>query len=174
MCAGASIFPRYFDQSAADDSTVAPVRLSTATDHLVHGDAGKTSSFGVRDDRKFQVRYNVADVSFPNVSIGEASQQGNWFVYGQGCQAMLPGSSEARSCVKDPTAAKLEKHREVYWLPCSATEHTDGAPLCPNPRTARLAVEAPPISVPDPDDHRCSWKRVKKHGDPSTEHCQQT
>ena len=50
-----------------------------------------------------------------------------------------------------PKAAKLEKHRGVYWLPCSATEHTDGAPLCPNPRTARLAVEAPPISVPDPD-----------------------
>ena len=39
----------------------------------------------------------------------------------------------------------------MYWLPCSATEHTDGAPLCPNPRVARLAVEAPPISVPDPD-----------------------
>ena len=53
--------------------------------------------------------------------------------------------------MKDPNAAKLEKHRVVYWLPCSATEHTDGAPLCPNPRTARLAVEAPPISVPDPD-----------------------
>ena len=66
---------------------------------------------------------------------------------------MLPGSSGEflRTCVKDPNAAKLEKHRGVYWLPCSATEHTDRAPLCPNPRTARLAVEAPPISVPDPD-----------------------
>ena len=40
-CAGASIFPRGFDQSAADDSTVAPVRNSTATDDPVHGDAGK-------------------------------------------------------------------------------------------------------------------------------------
>ena len=30
-------------------------------------------------------------------------------------------------------------------------EHMDGTPLCPNPRVARLAVEAPPISVPDPD-----------------------
>ena len=61
---------------------------------------------------------------------------------------MLPGSTGEflRSC-----AAKLEKHRGVYWQPCSATEHTDGAPLCLNPRTARLAVEAPPISVPDPD-----------------------
>ena len=53
--------------------------------------------------------------------------------------------------MKDANAAKLEKHRGVYWLPCSATEHTDGVPLCPNPRTARLAVDAPPISVPDPD-----------------------
>ena len=53
--------------------------------------------------------------------------------------------------MKDPTAAKLEKHRGVYWLPCSATEHTDGVPLCPNPRVARLVVEVPPISVPDPD-----------------------
>ena len=53
--------------------------------------------------------------------------------------------------MKDPNAAKLEKHRGVYWLPCSATEHTDRAPLCSNPRTARLAVEAPPISMPDPD-----------------------
>ena len=55
-----------------------------------------------------------------------------------------------RSCAKDPSAARLERHRGVYWLPCSATEHTDGAPLCPNPRTAGLVVEAP-ISVPDPD-----------------------
>ena len=39
-CGGASIFPRGFDQSATDDSTVAPVRLSTATDDSVHLDAG--------------------------------------------------------------------------------------------------------------------------------------
>ena len=107
-------------------------------------DAGKTSCFGLRDGRKFQVRYNEAGVSFPIVSIGEASQQGNWFVFGSGCQAMLPGSSGEflRTYMKDPNAAKLE---------CSATEHTDRAPMCPNPRTARLAVEAPPISVPVPD-----------------------
>ena len=112
-CAGASIFPRGFDQSATADSTVAPERLSTTTDDPVHGDAGKTSCFGLRDGRKFQVRYNEADVSFPIVSIGESSQQGNWFVFGPGCQAMLPGSSGEflRTCVKDPNAAKLEKHR---------------------------------------------------------------
>ena len=59
-CGGASIFPRGFDRSATDDSTVAPVRLSSATDDPVHGDAGKKSCCG----------------------IGEASQQGNWFVFG--------------------------------------------------------------------------------------------
>ena len=74
-CAGASIFTG-FDQNATDDSTVAPVRLSTATDDSVHGDAGKKSCFGLRDGRKFHVRYNEADVSFPIVSVGEASQQG--------------------------------------------------------------------------------------------------
>ena len=117
-CAGASILPRGFDQSATDDSTVAPVRLSTATDDPVHGDAGKKSCIGLRDGPKFQVRYNEADVSFPIVSIGEALQQRNWFVFGPGCQAMLPGSSGEflRTCVKDPNAAKLEKHRGVYRL----------------------------------------------------------
>ena len=68
-CAGASIFPRSFVQNATDDSTVEPVRHSTATDDPVNGDAGKKSCFGLRDGRKFQVRYNEADVSFPIVSI---------------------------------------------------------------------------------------------------------
>ena len=77
-CAGASIFPRGFDQNATDDSTVAPVRLSTATDDPVNGVAGKKSCFGLRDGVKFQVRFYEADVSFPIMSIGEASQQGNW------------------------------------------------------------------------------------------------
>ena len=36
-------------------------------------------------------------------------------------------------------------------MPCLATEHTDGVPLCPNPRVARIAVEVPPISVTNPD-----------------------
>ena len=81
-CAAASIFPRSFDKSVTDDATVALVRLSTATDDPVHGDAGKKSCFGLRDGRKFQVRYNEVYVSFPIVSIGEASQQGNWFVFG--------------------------------------------------------------------------------------------
>ena len=135
------------------------MRLSTATDDPVHGYAGKKSCFGLRDCRKFQVRYNEANVSFPIVSIGEASQQCNWFVFGPGCQAMLPGSSGQflRTCVKTPNAAKLEKHRGVHWLPCSATEHTDGAPLCPNPRVARLAVldpDATPVQLGGSEETR--------------------
>ena len=119
-----------------------------------------------------------ADVRFPIVSIGEASQQGNWFVFSPGCRAMLPGSSGEflRSCVKDPNAAKLEKHRGVYWLLRSATDHTDGTPLCPNPRTARLAVEAPPISGSDPDATPMQLEESEetRRPNPSTEHCQQT
>ena len=140
-CACASIFARGFDQSATDDSTVAPVQLSTATDEPVHRDAGKKSCFGSRDGRKFQVRYTEADVGFAIVSIGETSQQGNWFVFGPGCLAMLPGSSGEifRSCVKDPSAAKLEKHQWVYWLPCSATEHTDGAVVVPESQDSKVS-----------------------------------
>ena len=87
---GCKHFPkRFFDQSATDDSTVAPVQLSTATDDPVHADAGKKSCFGLRDGRNFQVRHIEADVSFPIVIFGAASQQGKWFVFGPGCQAIL-------------------------------------------------------------------------------------
>ena len=61
---------------------MAPVQLATAKDDPVHGDVGKRSHFDLRDGRKFEVRYNEADVSFPIMSIGEALQQGNWFVFG--------------------------------------------------------------------------------------------
>ena len=131
-CAGGSTFPRGFDQGAQDDPTVAPVQLATAKDDPVHGDVGKRSHFDLRDGRNFEVRYNEADVSFPIVSIGEALQQGNWFVFGPGCQMMLPGSR--------PSAAKLEKHR-TFW--CGT--------VVPEPQAAWLAIEAPPVSVPDPD-----------------------
>ena len=43
--AGANIPPRGFDQSATDDSTVAPVQLSTATDDPMHGKCGKEIRF---------------------------------------------------------------------------------------------------------------------------------
>ena len=38
--------------------------------------------------------------------------------------------------------AKLRENRRVHWLPGSATESTDGAPLCTKLRVARLVVEA--------------------------------
>ena len=38
--------------------------------------------------------------------------------------------------------AKLEENRRVYWLPGSAAESTDGAPLSMKFRVARLVVEA--------------------------------
>ena len=40
-CAGGRIFPGGFDQSAQDDSTVAPVQLATAKDDPVHGDVAR-------------------------------------------------------------------------------------------------------------------------------------
>ena len=43
---------------------------------------------------------------------------------------MLPGPGEqTRTCAKDSNVAKLEENRRVYWLPGSAAEITDGAPL---------------------------------------------
>ena len=38
--------------------------------------------------------------------------------------------------------AKLEENRRVCWLPGSAAENTDGAPLIMKFRVARLVVEA--------------------------------
>ena len=78
---------------------------------------------------------------------------------------MRPGAgsiapAETQSCEKDPSVAKLEKHRGVYWLPCSRTKPSDGAPLCPNPKAARLAIEAPPIS--EQVQRRWSWERVRR------------
>ena len=56
---------------------------------------------------------------------------------------MLPGPGEqTRTCAKDSTVAKLEENRRVYWLPGSAAENTDGAPLITEFRVERLVVEA--------------------------------
>ena len=56
---------------------------------------------------------------------------------------MLPGPGEqATTCAKDSNVAKLEENRRVYWLPGSAAERTDGAPLNMKFRVARLVVEA--------------------------------
>ena len=56
---------------------------------------------------------------------------------------MLPGPCEqTRTCAKDSNVAKLKENRRVYWLPGSAAESTDGAPLNMKFRVARLVVEA--------------------------------
>ena len=134
------------------------MRHSTATDDPVHGDAGKKSCFGLRDGRKFQVRYNEADVSFPIVSIGEAPQQGKVRVWSR--LSSVVARRERR--VSQDMCEGPRRGKVGNWLPCSATEHTDGAPLCPNPRMARLAVEAPPISVPVPDATRNTQTKMRE------------
>ena len=62
------------------------------------------------------------------MSAGKISQQSDWF--------------ESDTCAKDSNVAKLEENLRVYWLPGSAAENTDGAPLIMKFRVARLVVEA--------------------------------
>ena len=62
-----------------------------------------------------------------------------------------PGGQTTRTCAKESIVAKPEENRGVYRLPGSATESTDGAPLCMKFRVARLVVEATPNSETDFD-----------------------
>ena len=62
-----------------------------------------------------------------------------------------PGGQTTRTCAKDLNVTRLEEHRGVYRLPRSATESTDGAPLCMKFKVARLAAEATPNSETDVD-----------------------
>ena len=88
-------------------------------------------------------RCNEADVGFMILSAGKTSQQSDWFESDGGYQVMLPGpSKQTRTCAKDSNVAKLEENRRVYWLPGSAAESTDGAPLNMKFRVARSVVEA--------------------------------
>ena len=92
---------------------------------------------------KFQVRFDEADVGFIILSAGKTSQQSDWFESDGGHQVMLPGPSEqTRTYAKDSNVAKLEENRRVYWLPGSAADSADGAPLNMKFRLARLVVEA--------------------------------
>ena len=116
---------------ATDDSTVAPVRLSTATDDPATDDPVQKSCFGWRDGRKFQVRYNEVDVCFSHLERIATGQLVRFWSRLSSDVARLEWRVPQDICVKDPNAAKLEKHRGVYWLPCSATEHTD---LCARSR----------------------------------------
>ena len=105
------------------------------------------------ESHKFQVQCNEADVRFSIWSAGKTSQQSDWFEFDEGYQVMLPGpgGQTTKTCAKDPNVAKLEENRGVFLLPGSATESTDGAPLCRKFRVARLVVEATPNSETDFD-----------------------
>ena len=148
-CAGGGICPRGYDQTAQRDTMVASTQFVTAPDDSAHGNVDETHF----ESHKFQVRCNEADVGFSISSAGKISQQSDWFESDGGYQVMLPGPSgqTTRTCAKDSNVAKLEENRRVYWLPGSAAESTDGAPLSTKFRVEWLVVEATPNSETDFD-----------------------
>ena len=117
ICAGGGICPRGSDQIAKKNPTVSTQSI-TALDNPAHGNVDETH-FG---NHKFQVRFDEADVGFIILSAGPGEQ--------------------TRTCAKDSNVAKLEEKRRVCWLPGSAAESTDGAPLITEFRVERLVVEA--------------------------------
>ena len=129
-CAGGGSCPRGSDQTAQKDTTVATMQSVKAPDDPAHGNVVE-SHFDSGESQKFQVRYNEADVGFSISSAGKTSKQGNWFEFDASYQVMLPGTGgqTIRTCARDPSVAKLEANQRVYWLPGSATDSTDGAPL---------------------------------------------
>eukprot|EP00929_Paragymnodinium_shiwhaense_P111971 TRINITY_DN8021_c0_g1_i4.p1 TRINITY_DN8021_c0_g1~~TRINITY_DN8021_c0_g1_i4.p1 ORF type:complete len:1618 (+),score=271.11 TRINITY_DN8021_c0_g1_i4:701-5554(+) len=143
-CAGASIFPTDYDGGAVFDASVRPVVLETATGEPVTAAGGKRSSFATVDGRPFQVRYNEGSVKFPIVSVSEAADQGNWFVFGPGTQAMLSGADgeRVREAVQRGTApVALAREKGVYWLDCVAGDRGDADLLCAVKPAAKV-VEA--------------------------------
>ena len=86
---------------------------------------------------------------------------------------MLPAPGEqTRTCAKDSNVAKLEENRRVCWLPGSAAENTDGAPLITEFRVERLVVEATTDSETDCDatqleeseeTRRLKHKTIQRH-----------
>ena len=101
------------------------------------------------------------------MSAGKTSQQSDWFESDGGYQVMLPGPCEqTRTCAKDSNVAKLKENRRVYWLPGSAAENTDGAPLIIKFRVARLVVEQRQTLRQNSMQH--SWRRMGKHADSNT------
>ena len=120
-----------------------------------------------RDGRKFQVRYNEADVSFPIASIGEALQQVNWFVFGPGCQAMLPGSSGEffRTMGEGPRCGQSWRNTEEC-ISCHVrrrnirTEHR-----CARiPRQQGLLLKRHRFLCQTKMQHRCSWESKLEQG----------
>jgi hypothetical protein len=150
-CAGASVFPKNFDKRAVKDDTVPKTALITATSRAVKMAGGKRSTYTLRNGSSIAVKYSEANVSFPIVSVGEATVQGSWFVFGPGGQAMISSEAgaELEKLVTGPAAVQLQKSRGVYWLPCTASDKQDGvhAP----PRADRKEAgdnEAPLAAMP--------------------------
>ena len=134
-CADGGICLRGSDQTAQRDTTMSTQSV-TALGNPAHGSVDETHF----ENHKIQVRCNETDVGFPILCAGKTSQQSNLL---EGYQVMLPGPDEqTRTCAKDLYVAKLEENRRVCWLPGSAAESTDGAPLNLKFRVARLVVEA--------------------------------
>ena len=138
-------------KTAQKDATVATTQFLTALDDSAHGNVDELHF----ESHKFQVHCNEADVGFSTSSAGKTSQQSDWFEFDESYQVMLPGpgGQTTRTCAEDSHVAKLEENRRVYWLPGSATESTDRAPLCIKFRVARLVVEETPNSETDFDVH---------------------
>jgi hypothetical protein len=145
-CAGASVFPKNFDKRAIKDDTVPRTTLRTATNGAVTMTGGRRSTFTLQNGTTVAVKYNESNVSFPIVSVGEATVQGNWFVFGPGGQAMIGPDAGAvlEELVTSKAAVQLQKSRGVYWLPCKTASGQAGAamPLCAVRREAE-AKEAP-------------------------------
>ena len=158
-CAGGGICPRGSDRTAQRDTTVT-TQFVTALDDSAHGSVDETHF----ESHKFQVRCNEADVGVVILSAGKTSQQIDWFESDGGYQVMLPGPGEqTRTCVKDSNVAKLGENRRVYWLPGSAAESTDGAPLSTKFTTIWLVVEATAGSEIEFDATQLEETRRFKH-----------
>ena len=105
-----------------------------------------------RISRATSFKYNATkQMSVFFSSAGKTSC--DWFEFDESYQVMLPGpgGQTTRTCAKESNVAKLGENRGVYQLPGSATESTDGAPLCMKFRVAWLVVEATPNSETDFD-----------------------
>ena len=120
----------------------------TALDDSAHENVDETHV----ESHKIQVRCDEADVGFIILSAGKTSQQSDWFELDGGYQVMLPGTGgQTRTRSKDSNVTKLRENRRVYWLPGSAAESTDRAPLSRKFRVVWMIVETTPSSETDFD-----------------------
>ena len=129
------------DLDLESDPSVAPVHLAPPTDDMVHGNGG--NHFGLRDGQKETISCNEADLNvFHRRPRG--GQPGQVCL----CRKRLP-----------------EVYTGYFALLLSVPR------LCPNPRSAAMAVEAAAISEPETEATPIRWLQNKlqcKHGSQST------